>query len=239
MNDISNGTKFLTNNVGIKSWAVEDRPREKMLLKGNSALSNAELLSILIGTGIKNLTAVELARQILNSVDNDLNQLAKMSIYDLAQFKGIGNAKALAIVSALEIGRRRKETQSCPLPKIGSSLDAYNVLRPHMTDLAHEEFWVILLNRANFVIRCVQVSIGGISGTVADPKMIFKYALQYGASGIVLAHNHPSGNLTPSTADKDLTTKMKKGGLILEIPVLDHLIFTDKTYYSFADEGNF
>jgi DNA repair protein RadC len=231
--------QYPPQNLGIKAWAEEDRPREKLLLKGKAALSDAELLGILIGSGIQKMTAVDLAMLILKSVSNDLNQLAKLSVKDLSKFKGIGEAKAITIVSALELGRRRKESEVREKPKIGSSRDAYEVLRPYMMDLPHEEFWVILLNRANLVMRCVQISVGGVSGTVADPKMIFKTALEHLASGIILAHNHPSGNLTPSQADKDLTKKMKQGGIILEIPVLDHLIFTEKTYFSFADEGIF
>ena len=231
--------EYPSENLGIKAWAEEDRPREKLMLKGKSALSDAELLGILIGSGIQKMTAVDLAMLILKSVANDLNQLAKLSVKDLSKFKGIGEAKAITIVSALELGRRRKESEVREKPKIGSSKDAYEVLRPYLWDLPHEEFWVILLNRANQVLRCVQVSVGGVSGTVADPKMIFKVALEHLASGIIISHNHPSGNLTPSQADKDLTKKMKQGGVILEIPVLDHLIFTDKGYYSFADEGTF
>jgi DNA repair protein RadC len=223
--------------LNIKSWAEEDRPREKLLLKGKAALSDAELIAILIGSGTPKMTAVDLSKEILRSVNNDLNELAKRTVKDLSKFKGIGEAKAISIVAALELGRRRKETESVEKPKVTSSKAAYEVLRPHLMDLPHEEFWVILLNRANQVIRPVQISTGGVAGTVADPKLIFKAALEYLASAVILAHNHPSGNLTPSPADRDLTKKIKEAGRLLEIPVLDHLIVADKGYYSFADEG--
>ncbi|MCY7350215.1 MAG: DNA repair protein RadC [Cytophagaceae bacterium] len=226
-----------TNPLGIKSWAEEDRPREKLLLKGKAALSDAELLGILINSGTTKLTAIDIAKDILRNTDNDLNQLAKLSIKDLSKFQGIGEARAITIVAALELGRRRKETESREKPKITSSRDAYEILRPHLMDLPHEEFWVILLNRANQVIRPVQISAGGVSGTVADPKIIFKAALEHLASAVILGHNHPSGNLQPSQADRDLTRKLKEAGLLLDIPVLDHVILSDRTYLSFADEG--
>ncbi len=228
---------YENTHLNIKSWAEEDRPREKLLLKGKASLSDAELLGILIATGIQNMTAVDIAKVILQSVQNDLNQLARLSVKDLAKFKGIGEAKAITIVSALELGRRKKATESAEKPRIRSSNDAYEVLRPYLSDLSHEEFWIILLNRANEVIKCEKISSGGVSGTVADPKIIFKYALENLASAIILSHNHPSGNLNPSQADKDLTKKLKAAGNNLDIPVLDHLIFTDKTYFIFADEG--
>lgn len=226
-------------HLNIKSWAEEDRPREKLLLKGKAALSDAELLGILIATGIQKMTAVDIAKVILQSVQNDLNQLARLSVKDLSKFKGIGEAKAITIVSALELGRRKKEKESTNRPRIRCSEDAYQILKPHLSDLSHEEFWIIILNRANDVIKCEKVSSGGVSGTVADPKMIFKIALEHLASAIILAHNHPSGNLNPSQADKDLTQKLKAAGNNLDIAVLDHLIFTDKKYLSFADEGIF
>ncbi|MET3127387.1 DNA repair protein RadC [Arcicella rosea] len=228
---------YENTHLNIKSWAEEDRPREKLLLKGKAALSDAELLGILIATGIQKMTAVDIAKVILQSVQNDLNQLGRLSVKDLAKFKGIGEAKAITIVSALELGRRKKETETSTRPRIKCSEDAYEVLKPHLSDLSHEEFWIILLNRANDVIKCQKVSSGGVSGTIADPKMIFKIALEHLASGIILAHNHPSGNLNPSQADRDLTQKLKAAGNSLDISVLDHLIFTDKKYYSFADQG--
>jgi len=223
----------------ILSWAEEDRPREKLLLKGKAALSDAELIAILIGSGTRELSAVDLSKLILQSVNNNLNELAKLSINDLIKFKGIGDAKAISIAAALELGRRRKESETLKKLKIGSSADVYEAIRPYLMDLQHEQFWVLLLNRANEVIRPQQISIGGVSGTVADPKMIFKAAIEHLASSIILIHNHPSGNLTPSQADKDLTKKVKEGGQTLDIPVLDHLIFSDTGHFSFADEGIF
>ncbi len=221
----------------IKTWAEEDRPREKLMLKGKAALSDAELLGILINSGIQHHTAVDLAKMILSSVGNDLNQLAKLSIKELSKFKGIGEARAITIVSALELGRRRKESEPVVRSSITSSETAYQALRPHLMDLLHEEFWILLLNRANQIIRPMQVSAGGVSGTVADPKLIFKHAIEHLASGMILAHNHPSGNLQPSHADKDLTRKLKEAGKLLDIPILDHLILSDHKYLSFADEG--
>lgn len=221
----------------ILSWAEEDRPREKLILKGRAALSDAELIAILIGSGTRELSAVDLSKLILKSVGNNLNELAKLSINDLMKFKGIGDAKAISIAAALELGRRRKESDVLKKAKVTSSSDAYYAIRPYLMDLSHEQFWVLLLNRANEVIRPFQVSIGGVAGTVADPKIIFKSAIEYLASAIILVHNHPSGNLTPSQADKDLTKKVKEAGRLLDIPILDHLIFGDNGYYSFADQG--
>jgi DNA repair protein RadC len=175
-------------HLNIKSWAEEDRPREKLLLKGKAALSDSELLGILIGSGTPKMTAVELCKIILQSVNNDLNQLARLTVKDLSKFKGIGEAKAITIVSALELGRRRKNSETLGRPKITSSRDAYEVLKPHLLDLPHEEFWIILLNRANQVMKCERISSGGVSGTVADPKMIFKVALENLCSAIILSH---------------------------------------------------
>ncbi len=221
----------------ILSWAEEDRPREKLMLKGRSALSDAELIAILIGSGTRELSAVDLSKLILHSVGNNLNELAKLSINDLMKFKGVGDAKAISIAAALELGRRRKDSEVLKKARITSSVDAYDIIRPYLMDLSHEQFWVLLLNRANEVIRPFQVSIGGVAGTVADPKIIFKSAIEYLASAIILVHNHPSGNLTPSQADKDLTKRVKEAGRLLDIPILDHLIFGDNGYFSFADEG--
>lgn len=223
--------------LGILSWAEEDRPREKLLLKGKSSLTEAELLGILIGSGTRSLSAVDVCKLILQSTGNDLNQLAKLSVKDLQQFKGIGEAKAISIVAALELGRRRKETPPIKRPKITSSQDAYDAIKPELWDQPHEEFWLLMLNRANQVIRKERCSAGGVAGTVTDPKIIFKAALQHLASSLILVHNHPSGNTKPSEADLRLTKKMKEAGALLDIPVLDHLIFTDHAYYSFADEG--
>ncbi len=226
-----------TNNRKILSWAEEDRPREKLMLKGKSALSDAELIGILLGSGTVSITAVDLAKLILNSVDNNLHQLAKLTVKDLEKFKGIGEAKAITIVSALELGRRRKESELPKRTKISGSADIFDLMKPHLMDLPHEEFWIVLLNRANVVMKVIQISAGGVSGTVADPKMIFKAALEHLASALILVHNHPSGNLSPSQADRDLTRKLREAGSVLEIPVLDHLIFTDNHYLSFADES--
>jgi len=221
----------------IKSWAVEDRPREKLLLKGKAALSDAELIAILLGTGTASMSAVDVAKNLLQAVSNDLNDLARLTVKDLIKIKGIGEAKAITIVSALELGRRRKESLSEERPKITGSKDIYELLKAELLDIPHEAFWIVLLNRANRVIKKHQISQGGVAGTVADPKIIFKIALEELASGVILAHNHPSGNLTASKADIDLTKKLKESGKLLEIEVLDHLIIAGKNYMSFADEG--
>lgn len=222
---------------GILSWAEEDRPREKLLLKGKAALSDAELIAILIGSGTASLSAVDVAKLILKSVNHDLNALAKLSVKDLQKNKGIGEAKAISIVSALELGRRRKETEPAKKEKITCADDVYQMMRPHLLDLPHEEFWIVLLNRANTVIKKHSISQGGVSGTVADPKLIFKVALENLASSVILVHNHPSGNLKPSEADMKLTRKLTESGKMLDLPVLDHIIFTDTSFFSFADEG--
>lgn len=224
-------------HLGIKQWAEEDRPREKLLIKGKSTLSDAELLAILLGSGTKELSAVDLAKQVLKTVANDLNTLAKFTVNDLKKFKGIGEAKAVTIVSALEIGRRRKETESTKKLKISSSQEAYELMKADLFDLPHEEFWLILLRRNNEVIKKVRISIGGVSGTIADPKIIFKHALEELASSILLVHNHPSGNLKPSEQDIRLTKKLKEAAMFLDIALIDHLIFTDTGYYSFAEES--
>jgi DNA repair protein RadC len=226
-----------TKSLGILSWAEEDRPREKLLSKGRAALTDAELIAILLGSGTVSLTAVDVAKLILKEVNNDLHELARLSVKDLQKFKGIGEAKAITIISALELGRRRKEADAIQKPKVTCSEDAYKYIKPDLLDLPHEEFWVILLNRANYIIKKQPVSSGGVSGTIADPKIIFKVALENLASGIILAHNHPSGNLKPSEADLQLTSKLKAAGKFLDLPILDHLIFTNDSYYSFADEG--
>jgi DNA repair protein RadC len=226
-----------SKTLNIKNWSPEDRPREKLLLKGISTLSDAELIAILLGSGTTTMSAVELAKRILQGVQNNLHELASVSVKDLMKIKGIGEAKAVTIVAALELGRRRKELDVLEKPRITGSKDIYELLKEHLTDLAHEEFWIVLLNRANRVIRIQQVSQGGVSGTVADPKIIFKVALGELASGLILAHNHPSGNLTASQADIDLTKKLKEAGKLLEIQVLDHLILAGQKYFSFADEA--
>jgi len=222
--------------LSIKQWAEEDQPREKLLLKGKASLSNAELIGILIGSGTKELTAVDLAKKILESNNNNLNQVARLSVQDLKKFNGIGDAKAINIVSALELGRRR-QPQTEDSTKITCSRDVYDLMKPTLADLSHEEFWLVLLNRANKVIRTQNISQGGVSGTIADPKIIFNHALNLLASGIILVHNHPSGNTKPSEADKRLTRQLVEAGKLLEIAVLDHIIFTDNNYFSFADEN--
>jgi DNA repair protein RadC len=225
------------NKISIKAWAEEDRPREKLNAKGRRALSDAELIAILIGSGSRNESAVELSKRILHHYDNDLNKLGKAGIAELSKFKGIGEAKAISIIAALEIGRRRGDTETKVPETINGSTSAYKILRRHLVDLPHEEFWLLLLSRSNKVIAKELISKGGLSGTIADPKIIFHIALQHQASSIVLAHNHPSNNLKPSQQDIDLTKKLYNAGKILDINVVDHLIITDDGYYSFADEG--
>ena len=225
------------NPLKIKSWSPEDRPREKLLSKGTPVLSDAELVAILLGTGTATVSAVELAKRVLQTVDNSLHELGRLSVRDLMKVKGIGEAKAISIIAALELGRRRRDLDGELRPRISGSRDGFDILKSHLQDLPHEEFWVILLNRANRVIKKHQISQGGVAGTVADPKIIFKLAISELASGIILAHNHPSGNLTASQADMDLTKKIKEAGKLLEIQVLDHLIIAGKKYFSFADEG--
>lgn len=223
--------------LNIKSWSPEDRPREKLLLKGTSTLSDAELVAILIGSGTPKISAVELSKKILLQGNNNLNELARLTVKELMKIKGIGEAKAITIVAALELGRRRKEQDPGEKPKINSSKDAFDLLKGDMMDLPNEEFWVLLVNRANRVIKKKRVSEGGVSGTVADPKIIFKMALEELASGLIVAHNHPSGNLQASQSDLDLTKKLKEAGKFLEIQLLDHIIIANQKYLSFADEG--
>lgn len=225
-------------NLPINLWAEDDRPREKMLLKGAHALSDAELLAILIATGTRELSAVDLGKKILALTGNQLNELGKLSIKDFKKVKGIGEAKAITIAAALELGRRRKLDESKQAHQfITSSKQAADYFLPLLSDLKHEEFWVGYLNRRHKIIELKKVSEGGVAGTVADPKIIFKHAVELLASSIILAHNHPSGNLSPSEADKQLTKKLVQGGKMLDILVVDHLIISDQRFYSFADEG--
>jgi DNA repair protein RadC len=221
----------------IKSWAEDDRPREKLVAKGSVSLTDAELLAILIASGSRNESAVDLCKRILASVGNNLGELAKLSINDLMKFKGIGDAKAISIVAALELGKRRRLAEATQREAITCSRDAYDILLPLFEDLKHEEFWVLLLNRANKVVRKEKISTGGVAGTIVDNKIILKLALEALASGMVLAHNHPSGNLKPSQADINLTKQIKQAAQLLEVNLVDHLIVTDHGYYSFADEG--
>lgn len=221
----------------IKSWAEKDRPREKLLELGRRALTDAELIAILIREGSRAETAVEVGKRILRHVDNDLNALATLSVAELKKFHGIGEAKAIAIISALEIGRRRKDEDVKLKDKLKSSKDIYNLMKPVYIDLEHEEFWIILLGRSHRILTTKQVSQGGRSGTIADPKIIFQMALEHRASALVLTHNHPSGNLAPSQQDISLTHKICSAGCVLDIDVLDHVIFNNTTFLSFADEG--
>jgi len=220
----------------IKAFAEEDRPREKMILKGKFALSDAELLAILLSSGTRNKTAVELAQELLAYYQNDLNTLSSLQVKDLCRFKGLGPVKAIGIVAALELGRRKRLTET-PVLKINSSRDAFEYMSPVLMDLRHEEFWILLLNRNNRIIRRERISQGGMSGTVVDAKHVFKIALQELASSIVLAHNHPSGNQKPSEPDIQLTRQLVQAGKFLDLPVCDHLIISANSYFSFADEG--
>ncbi len=224
-------------NLSIKNWALEDRPREKMMYKGSNSLSTAELIAIIIGSGNRKQSAVEVAKMLLSDNQNDLNELAKKSIRDLMKTPGIGSAKAISIIAALELGNRQKSFPSKQKIKISSSMDAYERLQPYVENLNHEEFWVVYLNRGNKILEVKNVSSGGITGTVFDMRLVFKDAILLESTNIILCHNHPSGNLTPSEADKDLTDKTKEAGKLMSIEVLDHLIIADQGYYSFADEG--
>lgn len=221
----------------ITTWSLSDRPREKLLDKGKHNLTNAELLAILIGSGNREESAVNLCQRIMKANQNLLQHIAKANVQDLMQFKGIGEAKAITIVAALELGRRRRSEEAHELTKIKSSEDAYHLMYAYIGELAHEEFWILMLNNSNKVIHRYNLSKGGITATMVDVRLLFKKALSHSATSIILAHNHPSGTLKPSQADKQLTEKVKKAGEILDIKVLDHLIITEKSYFSFADEG--
>jgi DNA repair protein RadC len=224
-------------SIKISALAEDERPREKLILKGKAYLTDAELIAILIGTGTKQLSALDLARQILNAVQHNLAELSKLNVKDLQKFKGIGEAKAIAIVSALELGRRRKSEQPLHKIKISSSSNVYDLMKSDLLYEQVEHFYVVLLSRNNLVLKKQLVSSGGTNAAIADPKIIFKHALDHLASAMILVHNHPSGNLKPSEADRKLTEKLVAAGKNLDIPVLDHVIFTDVGYFSFADEG--
>ena len=224
------------HQLSIKSWNEDDRPREKLQVKGRNAVTDAELVAILIGSGNREESAVALSKRVLAMANHNLNQLGKFSIKELCAFKGIGQAKALTIVAALELGRRRSAQKTTELQKITSSVSAFELMQPLIGDLQHEEFWVIYLNNSNKVLQTTQLSKGGITGTLVDIRLAFKKALELGAVSLILAHNHPSGTLKPSESDIKLTAKIKKAGESLDITVLDHLIVTEKTYFSFADE---
>jgi DNA repair protein RadC len=221
----------------IKNWALNDRPREKLLQKGKLALSDAELIAILIGSGNTDESAVELSKRILSETKNNLNLLGKLSAQQLMIYKGIGEAKAISIIAAMELGRRRRTEDALELVKIASSSTVFELLQPIIGELPHEEFWILYLNNANKIIEKVQISKGGITGTLVDVRITLRKALELGATSLILAHNHPSGNLNPSEADKQLTNKLKIAGESLDIKVLDHIIVTEKSYFSFADEG--
>lgn len=224
-------------SFSIKNWADDDKPREKLVQKGSFALSDAELIAILIGSGSRNESAVELSKRILASVDHNLNELGKLSVNQLMRFKGIGEAKAVSIAAALEVGRRRRMEDTQKITKITSSKDAYELLYPLIGELPHEEFWIVYLNNSNKVIHKSQLSKGGITGTLVDVRLVLKQALELGAVGIILAHNHPSGTLKPSVADKQITEKLKRASEALDIKILDHLIVAQHQYVSFADKG--
>lgn len=221
----------------IRSWSEEDRPREKLMSKGKSVLTDAELIAILIGSGSRNETAVSLSQRLLNASSNNLNAFGKVSVTQLMTFKGIGEAKAITLVAAMELGRRRREEDALHLIKIMSSKSIFDIMHPIVGELPHEEFWIIYLNNSNKVIHKCQLSKGGITGTVVDIRLIFKLALEHCATSIILCHNHPSGTLIASDADKQITRKIKLAGEHLDIRILDHVIVTETSYFSFADDG--
>jgi DNA repair protein RadC len=224
-------------SLKITDWAVEDRPREKLIEKGTASLTDAELLAILISSGTKDKSAVDLGRELLGVANNNLNTLGKLTIGDLKKLHGIGPARAVIIAAALELGRRRKLSEVPGVPQIKCSKDVADIFQPLLSDLQHEEFWILFLNRSNKVINRMKLSQGGISGTVTDVRMVMKKAIEYLASGIIVCHNHPSGNLSPSESDSKITQKIKEAGNLMDIQLLDHLIISDKDYYSFADNG--
>ena len=221
----------------MSAWAEDDIPANKLMIKGASSLSNAELLSIIIGSGIEGENSLDIAMNLLSNCDNNLCELWKKDIKSLTEIRGIGLKRALQIVAVCHMARRRSDSEALQMEKIRSSRDAYRLLYSSISDIPYEEFWVLLLNRANRVIKKVRISEGGISGTVVDPKKVFKIALENHACSILLAHNHPSGSTTPSEADMKITKKLKDAGTLLEISVLDHLIISGEQFYSFADEG--
>ena len=225
------------SSFSIKNWSQDDQPREKLRDKGRATLSDAELVAILIGSGNTDESAVALSKRILASVGNNLNELGKLSLKQLMEFKGIGEAKAISIIAAMELGRRKRGEEALKKHKITSSRSVFELMQPVIGELPHEEFWIIYVNNSNKVIRKNQLSKGGITGTLVDVRIVLKIALEVGATGIILVHNHPSGTLNPSEADKQLTKKLKTAGESLDIKVLDHLIITEKAYFSFADQN--
>lgn len=223
--------------IGIKSWAVEDRPREKMISKGIYSLTDTELIAILISSGNSRESAVELSRRIMESTRHNLHELGKLNCDELKKFRGIGQAKAVTLLAAMELGRRRNQSEALENEQIKGSRDAANYIRPSIGDLSWEEFWVIFLNRQNKVIDRQKLSQGGITGTVIDVRLVLKLALEKHATSLILCHNHPSGNLEPSDADKKITRQLKDAATLMEIPVMDHLIITQSGFFSFADDG--
>lgn len=234
---VNSSDEIVDEKLSIKAWAEEDRPREKMLAKGKSALTDAELIAILIGSGSVEANAIELAQRVLDSVNANLSELGRRTIKDLTKFKGIGYAKAITIAAALELGRRRQFSDIIQRDSMTSSRDIYDTMLPHLIDLPYEEFWILLLNRANHIIGREKISTGGVSGTVVDAKMVFKPAIESLATSVILVHNHPSGNLKPSQADIELTCKLKEAGKYLDVRILDHVIVANTGFYSFSDEG--
>lgn len=224
-------------SIKITEWAVEDRPRERLWNKGPSSLSDAELIAILIGSGTKNASAVDIAHNLLALAGNNVADLGKLSAEEIRKLKGIGEARAVTIIAAIELGRRRNLAEASENTQIRSSADVFNIFHPLMEDLPHEEFWILFLNRANKIINRMKISQGGVSGTVTDVRIIMKKAIESLASGLVICHNHPSGNNTPSDADIRITQKIKEAGALMDIQLLDHLIICGREYYSFADNG--
>lgn len=221
----------------IKNWSEEDRPREKYAVKGASTLSDAELLAILLGSGNRDESAVELARRLLREHDNNLSCLGRASLEKITTYQGIGQAKGITVLAAMELGRRRSREHSIEQPAIRSSSQLDQYFRSFLADLEYEEFWILLLNRSNRIIDRFQISKGGVAGTTVDLRLIFKLAIQHLASGIVLGHNHPSGNKKPSLSDLRITRRIVETGDLLQIPILDHIIVTPNGYTSFADES--
>jgi len=225
------------NRIPMRSWAEDDIPGNKLLLKGTHALSDSELLSIVIGTGIQGQNSLDIAQSLLSNCNNNLSELWKLGVTELKQISGIGENTAIKICAMLALGRRRNACEVMNKPKISNSRDAFELFKAVIGDLFYEEFWILILNKANRVLKTVKISEGGISGTVVDPKKIFKIALDQSASSIILGHNHPSENVSPSEADQRITRKMKECGVLLDLAVLDHIIVGGDRYYSFADEG--
>lgn len=227
----------MNTNLTIKTWAEDDRPREKFILKGRKALSDAELLAILISSGTKEKSAVDLSQELLEGSENNLKEFSRKTLSELCKYKGIGKAKALVIMAALELGRRRKDSPAQKKEKVTSSKVVYNYVKPIFEDLQIEEFHILLLNRACEIVKSVLISQGGIAATIVDGRVVFRAAIESSACGIILCHNHPSGQLSASPQDIKLTNDLSNFGRMIDLPVLDHLIYTDNGYFSFADNG--